>query len=77
MNTQAKAAVAAVALTIPLVLSSQASAQTKWICEVPDVGQVTFVTAADAARHGIDTANTRAGTVFYLRFGERCRVESG
>jgi hypothetical protein len=38
---------------------------------------VVFVTAADAARHGIDTANSRAGTTFHDRFGEVCHVESG
>jgi hypothetical protein len=47
------------------------------VCDVPDVGTVTFVSAADAARHGIDTANTRAGTVFHDQFGETCHVESG
>jgi hypothetical protein len=36
---------------------------------------VTFVTAADAARHGIDTANSRAGSVFNRQFGEVCHVE--
>jgi hypothetical protein len=33
------------------------------------------VTAADAARHGIDQANSRAGVVFHDRFGEVCHVE--
>jgi hypothetical protein len=44
---------------------------------VPNEGTVTFVTAADAARHGIDTANARAGLVFHDQFGETCHVESG
>jgi hypothetical protein len=41
----------------------------------PGEGLKTFVTAADAARHGIDTANSRAGVVFHDRFGEVCHVE--
>jgi hypothetical protein len=77
MNGQAKAAVAAIAIAVPFVLSAQASASTKWICDVPNEETVTFVTAADAARHGIETANMRAGTVFHDRFGETCHVESG
>jgi hypothetical protein len=59
-----------------LALSAQASAKTLWVCDVPDEGTVTFVTAADAARHGIDTANARAGMVFHDQFGETCHVES-
>jgi hypothetical protein len=47
----------------------------RWVCNVPGEGDVTFVTAADAARHGIDTANAHAGQTFKLRFGEVCRVE--
>jgi hypothetical protein len=46
-----------------------------WVCNVPGEGDVTFVTAADAAHHGIETANARAGQTFNLRFGEVCRVE--
>jgi hypothetical protein len=45
------------------------------VCNVPGEGDVTFVTVADAARHGIDTANAHAGQAFNLRFGEVCRVE--
>ena len=44
---------------------------------MPNEGTVVFVTAADAARHGIDTANARAGRVFHDQFGETCHVESG
>jgi hypothetical protein len=47
------------------------------VCDVPGEGTVVFVTAADAARHGIDTANARAGAVFHNQFGETCHVESG
>jgi hypothetical protein len=36
---------------------------------------VTFVTAADAARHGIERANSKAGVVFHEQFGETCHVE--
>jgi hypothetical protein len=77
MKLQLKAAIATVAIALPLALSAQASANTKWVCDVPNEGLVTFVTAADAARHGIDTANSKAGVVFHDRFGEVCHVESG
>ena len=76
MIRPARRAFATVAIAIPLALCTQASAQTLWICDVPNEGTVTFVTAADAARHGIDTANSRAGVVFHDRFGETCHVES-
>jgi hypothetical protein len=52
-----------------------ADASVRWVCNVPGEGDVTFVTVADAARHGIDTANAHAGQTFNLRFGEVCRVE--
>ena len=77
MNKHVRVGVAALAMACALVLSAQANARTLWICDVPDEGTVTFVSAADAARHGIDTANTKAGTVFHDQFGEICRVESG
>lgn len=76
MNRPARTAFATVAIAIPLALCTQASAKTLWICDVPNEGTVTFVTAADAARHGIDTANSRAGVVFHEQFGETCHVES-
>jgi hypothetical protein len=60
---------------LTLRLSTPAHASVKWICNVPGEGDVTFVTAADAALHGINTANAHAGQVFHLRFGETCRVE--
>ena len=44
-----------------------------WQCDVPDEGLVNFVTAAEAARHGITQADSRAGTVFEM-FGEDCSV---
>lgn len=77
MNKQVRASVAALAIAVPLGLSAPASARTLWVCDVPSEGTVTFVSAADAARHGIDTANTKAGTVFHDQFGETCHVESG
>jgi hypothetical protein len=63
---------AAIALTLLASLPAQASV--RWICNVPGEGDVTFVTVADAAAHGITTANATAGTTFNLRFGEVCRV---
>ena len=77
MNRSVKAAVVAIAIALPFTISAQASASTRWVCDVPNEGLVTFVTAADAARHGIDTANSTAGVVFHDRFGETCHVESG
>jgi hypothetical protein len=65
-----------VALALLVALPTQAEASTKWVCDVPGEGVVVFVTAADAARHGIDTANSHAGVVFHDRFGEVCHVES-
>jgi hypothetical protein len=46
-----------------------------WVCDVPGEGRVEFVTAAEAARHGITQANSRAGVVFLNQFGEVCTVE--
>jgi hypothetical protein len=77
MNRQVRLGIATLAIAVPLVLSAPANARTLWVCEVPNEGTVTFVSAADAARHGIDTANTKAGTVFHDQFGETCHVESG
>jgi len=66
----------AVVLALIVALPGTAGASTKWVCDVPGEGLVTFVTAADAARHGIDTANSKAGVVFHDQFGEVCHVES-
>jgi hypothetical protein len=77
MKKHVRVGIAAFVLVCALVLSAQASARTLWICDVPNEGTVTFVTAADAARHGIDIANATAGTVFHDQFGESCHVESG
>ena len=68
--------VAASVLTLTLTIPAQAGVPrtVHWVCDVPDVGLVTFVTAAEAARHGIDTANDHAGQVFHDQFGEVCTV---
>ncbi len=68
--------VAAIVLTPALTIPVQAGVPrtVHWVCDVPDVGLVTFVTAAEAARHGINTANNQAGQVFNDRFGEMCTV---
>jgi hypothetical protein len=66
------ATIGALILTLMLALPAQASVQ--WVCNVPGEGDVTFVTAADAALHGINTANAKAGQVFHDKFGEECRV---
>ena len=60
------------ALTFP-ALSAQPRTVT-WVCDVPGEGLVTFVTAAEAARHGISQANSTAGQVFLNQFGEVCTV---
>jgi hypothetical protein len=77
MKAHLRAAIASLTVALPLALTANASAKTLWICDVPDEGTVVFVTAADAARHGIDTANATAGVTFHDRFGETCHVESG
>jgi len=68
---------AAIVLTLTLIIPAHAGVPrtVPWVCDVPDVGRVVFVTAAEAARHGIDTANAHAGQTFADRFGEVCTVE--
>ncbi|HEX2423160.1 MAG TPA: hypothetical protein VHN56_08445 [Actinomycetota bacterium] len=68
---------AAIVLTLTLIVPAHAGVPrtVRWVCDVPDVGSVVFVTAAEAARHGIDTANAHAGQTFADRFGEECTVE--
>ena len=58
-------AVLALTLTLALALPTGAAARTNWVCEVPQpdgtTETVVFVSAADAALHGINTATgTRA-----------------
>jgi hypothetical protein len=70
-----KAAVAAIVLTMMLALPAQgaASRTVKWVCIV-DGQPVTFVSAPEAARPGIEQANMTAGQVFNTQFGEVCSV---
>jgi hypothetical protein len=69
--------VAAIALALP----AGAGARTIWRCEVPQPDGTTvtvdFVSAADAAKYGITTANNHAGKTFSRNFGEECTVVSG
>jgi hypothetical protein len=73
------AMLAAAAVVVVLAIPAGAGARTLWICDVPEddgtVTTVTFVSAADAAIHGIMQANSRAGVVFRNQFGESCHVE--
>lgn len=71
-------ATAAAALTGALALPAQAGPvprTVRWVCELEGGEVVTFVTAAEPARHGIVQANSRAGEVFATLFGEECHVE--
>jgi hypothetical protein len=43
------------------------------VCFVPGEGTVTFVSAADAARHGITRANDRAGMAVFNNLAEICQ----
>ena len=66
------------ALALTLALAAHAVGKTgavNWVCDVPGEGTVTFVSAPEAARHGIVQANSRAGAVFHDQFGEDCHVE--
>ena len=74
MKRAVKGIFATVVLTLTLALPAGAGADTKWICVV-EGEPVTFVTAGDAARFGIEQANSRAGAVFNEQFGEDCHVE--
>ena len=67
----------AIVLTLSIAIPTQAkpAGQVQWVCIVPGEPEpVIFVNAAEAARHGIDTANAHAGQVFYDQFGELCSV---
>ena len=73
-----KTAMAGIAmLALAVVWPSAASARVNWVCDVPGEGTVVFVSAADAARHGLNTANAHAGQTFDRQFGEVCTVVSG
>ena len=73
MQRAIMALVAGVALALALSFPAGAGARTEWVCVV-DGQRVTFVSAGDAARRGIETANSKAGVVFQ-KFGEVCSVE--
>jgi hypothetical protein len=69
--------IAAIALTLALALPASTGAKTgavKWICDVPDEGEVTFVSAPAAAEHGIRQADDTAGDFAFAMFGEECEV---
>jgi hypothetical protein len=77
MSKTIKVAAAGAVLTLALALPAAAGVtkSVHWVCDVPGEGLVTFVSAPEAARHGIDTANTTAGQVFLDNFGEVCTVQ--
>jgi hypothetical protein len=77
MKRLVRAVAAAIVVTLSLTIPAQARQPrtVHWVCVVPDVGRVIFVTAAEAARHGINTADAHAGQTFSDRFGEVCTVE--
>ena len=74
MKRSIKAMVGIIVLTLTLTLPASAGATVKWVCFVPGVGDVTFVSVPDAALHGITQANLKAGETFRNQFGEECRV---
>ena len=70
-----KGMAAAGALTVALAFPAGAGARTQWICTV-DGEQVVFVSAGDAAHHGLTIADSKAGVVFETKFGDvDCHVE--
>lgn len=78
MKRRLNAFIAGIALTLALALPASAGAKTgavKWVCDVPDEGLVTFVSAPAAAEHGIRQADRRAGDFAFAMFGEVCHVE--
>ena len=74
MQRLIKGMIATGALAVALALPAGAGARTQWVCVV-DGQPVLFVSAADAAHHGIQQANSKAGVVFHDQFGESCHVE--
>ena len=74
MKRRTKALVGASALAVAVVLPSTSEARVNWVCNVPGEGTVVFVSAADAAHHGLETANAHAGLTFNRNFGEVCTV---
>jgi hypothetical protein len=68
------------AIASPAVGSNGVEKSVQWICLVPQPPPappetVTFVSAPERARDGINQANTKAGVVFNEQFGEVCHVE--
>ena len=76
MTILPKVLLGAIAVTLLLAWPASASARVNWVCDVPGEGRVVFVSASDAARHGIETANAHAGQTFLGNFGEVCTVEN-
>ena len=74
MKRRTQALIGASALAVAVALPSSSHARVNWVCDVPDEGTVVFVSAADAARHGLETANAHAGQTFNRNFGEVCTV---
>ena len=77
MNRFTRTVAVAIGLTLTFAVSAQAKPPeaVQWVCQVPGVPEPeVFVTAAEAARYGIDTANNHAGQVFLNQFGEVCTV---
>jgi hypothetical protein len=76
MRLRIKATMAVGVVMLAFALPGGAGADTKWVCIVEGEPEpVVFVTAADAADHGIRQANATAGVVFHEQFGEDCDVE--
>jgi len=65
MKRPVKAMVAAIALTLTFALPAGAGAETKWVCVV-DGETVTFVSAADAARHGSNRPTAGQASCFTI-----------
>ena len=72
IRTVAVAMILTLSFAVPALATPRSTVS--WVCDVPGEGPVTFVTAAGAARHGINTANDHAGQTFFDRFGEVCTV---
>ena len=70
MKRRLKALIGGVGLVLAVALPSSAGANVNWLCDVPGEGTVVFVSAADAARHGLVTANAHAGQTFNRNFGK-------
>jgi hypothetical protein len=74
MKRRMTVTIGASVLVLAMALPSPAGARVHWVCDVPGEGTVVFVSAGDAARHGLETANARAGQTFNRKFGEVCTV---